>query len=136
MPPIEEPSPPRIPLVRTLTLPSEANLVGGVFGGWILAQMDIAAGLLGMRRAGGACATVAIESLRFLAPILVGEEFSIYGRVDAIGRTSLKLRLEGFAARPSDGIERRVIEALFVVVALDDQGRPRAVDAAPAPSVP
>jgi acyl-CoA thioesterase YciA len=134
--PTEPPAPPRMPLVRTLTLPSEANLNGGVFGGWVLAQMDIAAGLLGMRRAAGACTTVAIEHLRFLAPITVGEEFSIYGVVDAVGRTSLKLRLEGFSARPSDGVERRVIEALFVVVALDQQGRPRPVDVASAPDAP
>jgi acyl-CoA thioesterase YciA len=115
------------PLLRTLTLPSEANLNGGVFGGWIMAELDKAAGLLGMRRGQGACATVAVENLRFLAALKVGEEFSVYGQVEAVGRTSMRLRLEGYAAAPSGGAARRVVEALFVSVALDDAGRSRPV---------
>ncbi|GJD59857.1 acyl-CoA thioesterase [Methylobacterium dankookense] len=116
-----------LPLVRTLTLPSEANLNGGVFGGWIMAELDKAAGLLGMRRARGACSTVAVENLRFLAPLRVGEEFSIYGEVESVGRSSMRLKLDGFAASPSGGEQRRVVEALFVSVALDADGRSRPV---------
>ncbi|WP_043764673.1 acyl-CoA thioesterase [Methylobacterium sp. Leaf106] len=114
-----------LPLLRTLTLPSEANLNGGVFGGWIMAELDKAAGLLGMRRARGPCTTVAVENLRFVAALKVGEEFSIYGQVESVGRSSMRLRLDGFAADPSGGEPRRVVEALFVAVALDDAGRSR-----------
>ncbi|WP_245516371.1 acyl-CoA thioesterase [Methylobacterium segetis] len=114
-----------LPLLRTLTLPSEANLNGGVFGGWIMAELDKAAGLLGMRRAQGPCATVAVENLRFVAALKVGEEFSIYGQVESVGRSSMRLKLDGFAALPSGGQPRRVVEALFVSVALDEDGRSR-----------
>lgn len=120
----------KIPLLRTLTLPSEANLNGGVFGGWVMSQMDLAAGLLGMRRAAGPCTTAAVENFRFLKPLRVGEEFSIYGTVESVGRTSMRLRLEGWAAQPRDGIARQVVDALFIVVSLDDEGLPRPVPAA------
>lgn len=116
-----------LPLLRTLTLPSDANLNGGVFGGWIMAELDKAAGLLGMRRSQGPCTTVAAENLRFVAALKVGEEFSVFGQVEAVGRSSMRLRLEGFAAAPAGGERRRVVEALFVSVALDDEGRPRPV---------
>lgn len=116
-----------VPLVRTLTLPSEANLNGGVFGGWIMAELDKAAGLLGMRRAQGPCATVAVENLRFVTALRVGEEFSIYGQVESVGRTSMRLKLDGHAAPPGGGETRRVVEALFVSVALDGEGRTRPV---------
>ena len=116
-----------VPLVRTLTLPSEANLNGGVFGGWIMAELDKAAGLLGMRRAQGPCATVAVENLRFVNALKVGEEFSIYGQVESVGRSSMRLKLDGLAAAPGGGEPRRVVEALFVSVALDAEGRSRPV---------
>ncbi|SFL91823.1 acyl-CoA thioesterase [Methylorubrum salsuginis] len=115
------------PLLRTLTLPSEANLNGGVFGGWIMAELDKAAGLLGMRRAKGPCTTVAVENLRFVAALKVGEEFSVYGQVESVGRSSMRLKLDGFAGSPAGGERRRVVEALFVSVALDDEGRARPV---------
>jgi acyl-CoA thioesterase YciA len=121
-----------LPLLRTLTLPSEANLNGGVFGGWIMAELDKAAGLLGMRRARGACTTVAVENLRFLAALKVGEEFSVYGQVESVGRSSMRLKLDGFAGSPANGERRPVVEALFVSVALDDEGRPRPVPDGPA----
>ncbi|CAA2105897.1 putative acyl-CoA thioester hydrolase [Methylobacterium bullatum] len=114
-----------LPLLRTLTLPSDANLNGGVFGGWIMAELDKAAGLLGMRRAQGPCTTVAVENLRFVAALRVGEEFSVYGEVESVGRSSMRLRLEGFAAAPTGGGRRSVVEALFVSVALDLAGRPK-----------
>ncbi|MBD8909008.1 acyl-CoA thioesterase [Methylorubrum zatmanii] len=120
------------PLLRTLTLPSEANLNGGVFGGWIMAELDKAAGLLGMRRAQGACATVAVENLRFLAALKVGEEFSVYGRVESVGRSSMRLKLDGFAGSPAGGERRPVVEALFVSVALDAEGRSRPIPEASA----
>lgn len=116
-------------LIRTMTLPSEANLNGGVFGGWILSELDRAAGLLGMRRSRGACTTAAVESLRFVTPMRVGEEFSIYGTVEAVGRSSMRLHLEGRAAPPEGGDDRLIVEGLFVSVAIDAQGRPRALAA-------
>lgn len=118
---------PRMPLLRTLTLPGDANLNGGIFGGWIMGELDKAAGLLGMRRGRGPCVTVAVENLRFLAPLKVGEEFSIYGNVEAVGRSSMRLRLDGWATAPGGGDARRIVEGLFVSVALDAEGRPRPV---------
>lgn len=109
-------------------MPGDANPNGGIFGGWILAQMDKAAGLLGMQRSGGGCTTIAIENVRFLEPLKVGEDFAIYGVTQSVGRTSMRLELTGWAVS-TDRSARKIVEGLFVSVALDIDGRPRPVPA-------
>ena len=118
------------PLIRMLTLPSEANLNGGVFGGWILAQLDKAAGLLGMTWSGGACMVVGIEKLGFLRPLRVGSDFRIYGEVVKVGRTSMHLRLTGWGVDPTTQDAAKVVEGTFTCVAIDADGRPQPVDVA------
>lgn len=115
------------PLIRTLTLPAQANLNGGIFGGWILGELDKAAGLLGMEVSRGACATIAVESAVFASALRVGEDFRVYGVVEKIGNTSMRLRLEGWVAETKSGPARKVVDAVFVSVALDDDQRPRPI---------
>lgn len=125
--------PDRRPLIRTLTLPADANLHGGIFGGWILAELDKAAGLVAMARAKGGAVTVGIENLRFVSALGVGEDFTIYGDVARVGRTSMHLRLEGWASDPAGAPARLVVEGTFISVAVDAAGKPRAVPPSPGP---
>ena len=115
-----------VPLIRTFTMPGDLNANGSVFGGWILAELDKAAGLLAAERSKGRCSTVAVEAVHFKAPLKAGEDFRIFGRVTAVGRTSMHLHLEGWAAQ-GGGEARRIVEGTFVSVAIDDEGRPRSL---------
>ena len=92
--------------------------------------MDIAGGIVAGRVAQGACATVAIESMKFIAPILLGDIISIYGTVERIGRTSVAIRLEVEALRNRGVDHVKVTEGVFTFVALDADARPRPIPAA------
>jgi acyl-CoA thioesterase YciA len=116
------------PVVRTVPMPADANPYGDIFGGWVLAQMDIAGGIIAMRRAQGRVVTVAINAMSFHEPIKVGDVVSIYGHVAKIGRTSLTVALETLVQRRLEQKEITVTEGNFVFVAVDDQGRPRPVN--------
>ena len=110
---------------RTLAMPGDANPSGDIFGGWVLAQMDIAGGITAGQMAGGRVATVAITAMSFHLPVYVGDVLSVYAELVRTGRTSLSLHLEAWAERGRDGAEVRVTEGEFVFVAIDGQGRPR-----------
>lgn len=113
-------------VLRTMTLPAQANLYGGVFGGWILSQFDLAAGLAGQKFA-GPCLTRAVNEVLFHAPLRVGEEFVLQGHVGRVGRTSFTLELEAWAE--PDGTDRRLIaQARFTMVCIDSEGHPRPVE--------
>ena len=114
------------PLIRTFTMPGDLNANGSVFGGWILAELDKAVGLLAAQRSKGRSSTVAVEAVHFMAPLRAGEDFRIFGRVVSVGRTSMRLHLEGWAAH-SGGDARRIVEGTFVSVAIDEAGRPRPI---------
>jgi len=118
------------PILRVVPGPSDINANGHIFGGWVLSQMDIAAGILASRRAGGSVATVAIERMEFLAPIHLRDLISVYATVESVGRTSMKVRIEVIASRDRGTKDVKVTEGVFTFVALDEQHRPRAVDAA------
>lgn len=120
----------REPILRTVPSPSDINSNGHIFGGWVLSQMDIAGGIVAGRVAQGACATVAIESMKFIAPILLGDIISIYGTVERIGRTSVAIRLEVEALRNRGVDHVKVTEGVFTFVALDADARPRPIPAA------
>ena len=110
--------------LRVVPAPGDINANGHIFGGWVLSQMDIAGGLIASREAAGAVATVAIETMTFLAPILLRDVISIYAQVVRRGRTSVAVNLEVFAAR--GGEERvKVTQGIFTYVALDENHRPR-----------
>jgi acyl-CoA thioesterase YciA len=117
------------PAVRTLAMPADTNPSGDIFGGWLLAQMDIAAGTIAFTRARGRVATVAVDALTFHLPVLVGDIVSCYADVIRVGRTSMTLKVEAWARRGHTAEEIKVTEAKFTCVAIDEHRRPRAVPA-------
>ena len=112
--------------IRTIPQPSDINKNGNIFGGWVLSQMDIAGGVESATYAKGVVATVAIEGMKFLNPILIGDIISIYTEVETVGRTSMTIFIEVFASR-TDQPDTKVTEARYIFVALDDNGQPRSV---------
>ena len=121
------PEGPRDPIVRTIPQPADMNGNGDIFGGWVLSQMDVAGGALAAKVAKGRVATVAITAMTFVEPIKVGDMVSIYGEVEKIGRTSITIGLETVVQRRHDNIDIRVTHGTFVFVAIDEEGKPRAV---------
>ena len=118
------------PILRVVPGPSDINANGHIFGGWVLSQMDIAAGILASRRANGPVATVAIDKMEFLAPIHLRDLISVYAKIESVGRTSMKVRIEVIASRDRGTTDVKVTEGVFTFVALDEQHRPRPVDSA------
>lgn len=113
--------------IRTLAMPADANPAGDIFGGWVLAQMDIAGGITAAREARGRVATVAVTAMTFHLPVYVGDVLCIHADVERIGRTSMTIRMEAWALRGRLGQRVKVTEGQFVYVALDRNGRPRPV---------
>ena len=117
----------RDPILRVSPRPADINSNGHIFGGWVLAQMDIAGGIIASKICQGACATVAIEKMEFIAPILMRDIVSVYGWLERRGRTSMAIRLEVIATRDRGDQQVKVTEGLFTFVALDESHRPRAL---------
>ncbi len=115
------------PVLRVVPRPGDINANGHIFGGWILSQMDIAAGIVASREAQGPVATVAIDAMEFIAPILLHDIISVYARVERIGRTSIAIRIEVVASRERGIQEVKVTGGLFTFVALNEEHRPRPV---------
>jgi acyl-CoA thioesterase YciA len=112
------------PAIRTVAMPADANANGDIFGGWLMSQMDLAGGNVAFLRARGRCATVAVEAISFLRPVLVGDEVSLYAELVSEGRTSMRIHVEAWR-RPRHTCEpERVTDATFTFVALDAAGRP------------
>ena len=110
--------------LRTLAMPADANPAGDIFGGWVLSQMDIAAGISAANRARCRVATVGIEAMSFLKPVYIGDVFCVYTDIKKIGRTSLSVNLEAWALRQRLGDRIKVTEGVFTFVALDAAGNP------------
>jgi acyl-CoA thioesterase YciA len=119
----------REPILRVVPRPGDINANGHIFGGWVLSQMDIAAGIVAARRAQGPVATVAIEAMEFITPILLHDIISIYAQIERIGRTSMGIRIEVIASRDRGTQEVKVTGGLFTFVALDSENRPRPLPA-------
>lgn len=115
-------------ILRVVPMPSDVNAAGDIFGGYVLSQMDIAGGLVAGERARGRVATVAIDAMKFIRPVRVGDILCIYGNVARVGTTSVSVSLEAWALRHGTGERRKVTEGLFVYVALDGDGKKRKVD--------
>ncbi|MCO5730051.1 acyl-CoA thioesterase [Rhizobium sp. SSA_523] len=115
--------------LRTLAMPGDANPAGDIFGGWVMAQMDLAAGIRAGERAHGRVVTAAVKEMAFQRPVKIGDTLSIYTQLARIGRTSLTLQVEAWVNRARIGKLEKVTEAIFVMVALDDDGKPAAVPA-------
>ena len=110
---------------RTLAMPADANPSGDIFGGWVLSQMDIAAAICAGQRAQGRVATVAIEALKFIRPVSVGDVLCVYSEIRKVGRTSMSIHLEAWVLKNRIGERVKVTDAIFTYVALDEAGRPR-----------
>jgi len=117
----------REPILRTVPRPGDINSNGHIFGGWVLSQMDIAGGIIAAREAQGSVATVAIDAMEFIAPILLHDIISIYGEIQRRGRTSVAVRLDVVATRDAGRTEVPVTSGIFTFVALDENHRPRPV---------
>lgn len=114
--------------VRTIAMPADTNANGDIFGGWVMSQMDQAGGIAGVDRANGRVVTVAVDAMTFIRPVRVGDVLCVYTRVSHVGRTSMKIQVEAWARRFRLQFREKVTEATFTFVAIDDAGRPRAVD--------
>lgn len=123
--------PPGMPTLRTLAMPRDVNVSGDIFGGWVLSQMDIAAGLVAGERAGGRVATVAVDAMKFIRPVRVGDVLCVYARIERVGNSSMAVALEAWALRGRIGAREKVTEGVFTFVALDGEGRPRSVPPEP-----
>ena len=121
----------RQPAVRIVAMPADTNPTGHIFGGWIMAQMDIAGGLVAAERASGRVATVAVTSMEFHRPVYVGDIVSCFAEIEKVGNTSITVKVEVFAQRRrNQRIEYvKVTEAVIVYVALYEDGELRTVPA-------
>jgi acyl-CoA thioesterase YciA len=114
-------------VIRTIAMAADTNPAGDIFGGWLMSQMDLAAGNAAARRARGRCATVAVEGMAFHSPVHVGDEVSVYADLTVVGRTSMKFKVEAWRRSRDGDVEVKVTEAVFIFVALDSSGRPRPI---------
>ncbi len=107
---------------RTLAMPSDTNAAGDIFGGWVLSQMDIAAGICAGQRAQGRVVTVAVDSMSFIRPVRVGDILGLYTHVAELGRTSMVIHVEAWVRRDRIGLREKVTEGRFKFVAIDSEG--------------
>jgi acyl-CoA thioesterase YciA len=116
------------PVLRVVPMPSDVNPAGDIFGGWVMAQVDIAGAIPALRRARGRIATVAVNSFLFKEPISVGDVVSFYAMIVKVGRTSITVDVQVFAERdPAHPFVVKVTEAILTYVCLDNEGRKRVV---------
>ncbi|WP_062212542.1 acyl-CoA thioesterase [Aureimonas sp. AU12] len=122
--------------VRILAMPADANAAGDIFGGWVMSQMDLAAGIRGAERARGRVVTMAVNTLVFRRPVHVGDTLCVYTRLEKVGRTSITLAIEAWARRYLTMERVKVTEGTFVMVALDDDAQPTPVPPDPLAAPP
>ncbi len=113
--------------LRTLAMPADANAAGDIFGGWVMAQMDLACGIRAAERARGRVVTAAVQEMAFAMPVKIGDTLCVYTEVSRVGRTSMTLKVETWAQRYLTHVMEKVTEATFVMVALDAEGKPTPV---------
>ncbi|AEG92015.1 acyl-CoA thioesterase [Ramlibacter tataouinensis] len=115
-------------VLKVIPMPADTNGNGDIFGGWVMAQVDLAGAVVPARHAKGRMATVAVNQFVFKQPVRVGDILSFYAHVTRIGRTSITVQVEVFAERfGSQGNYIKVTEASLTYVAIDDNGKPRPI---------
>jgi len=120
------------PVLRMVPMPADANQHGDIFGGWIMAQVDIAGSVLAARRALGRVATIAVNSFQFKQPVFIGDVLSFYGEIVRVGTTSITVNVEVYAQRnPSELETVKVTEATLTYVATGPDRKPRPVPPLP-----
>jgi acyl-CoA thioesterase YciA len=115
--------------LRTLAMPADANAAGDIFGGWVMAQMDLACGIRAAERAKGRVVTAAVKEMAFAKPMKVGDTLCVYSHVERVGHTSMTLKVEAWAQRYLSELMEKVTHAEFIMVALDGEGKPKRVPA-------
>lgn len=118
------------PTIRVVAMPADANAAGDIFGGWIMAQVDIAGSVAAVRRARGRVVTVAVNSFEFHQPVFIGDLISCYAEVVRVGNTSLTVDVKVFAERNRVESPVKVTQATLTYVAVGDDRKPRPVDSA------
>ncbi|HVY00164.1 MAG TPA: acyl-CoA thioesterase [Pseudorhodoplanes sp.] len=113
--------------VRISAMPADTNANGDIFGGWVLSRMDQAGGIAGAERAHGRVVTIALDGMKFIRPVRVGDVLEVYTHVDSIGRTSMKIHVEAWARRFMTHRHEKVTDANFTFVAIDEHGKPRPI---------
>ncbi|MEO5861442.1 MAG: acyl-CoA thioesterase [Burkholderiales bacterium] len=121
--------PDRQPTLRVVAMPGDVNVLGSVFGGWIMAQVDIAASIPAIRHAQGRVATRAVNSFEFREPLFVGDVVSFYADVVKVGKTSITVDVDVYAERLRERAYQsiKVTQAQLTFVALDERGQPRSI---------
>lgn len=120
-------------VLKVIPMPGDSNANGDIFGGWVMAQVDLAGSVIPARYADGRMATVAVNEFIFKQPVRVGDILSFYSKLTRIGKTSITVKVEVYAERfQSQGQFVKVTEANLTYVAIDDQGKPRPVPHRPA----
>lgn len=114
---------------RTIAMPGDTNPAGDIFGGWVLSQMDMAAGICAGQRAQNRVVTVALDSMCFIQPVKVGDILGVYTDIDSVGRTSMNIHVEAWVRRGRIGRREKVTQATFKFVAIDEAGKPTPVPA-------
>src|ERR1700748_3981543 len=113
--------------IRTLAMPADTNANGDIFGGWLLSQMDLGGGVFASKIANSRPVTVAIEAMNFRKPVFVGDLVSVHANLVRLGRTSITVHLEAWVLRRREMQSILVTDGNFTYVAIDDHGRPQAV---------
>jgi acyl-CoA thioesterase YciA len=115
-------------VLKVIPMPADCNQNGDIFGGWVMAQVDLAGAVLPARIVRGRMATIAVNEFIFKHPVKVGDILSFFSRVQHVGTTSISVKVEVFAERFStQGEYIKVTEATLTYVAIDDQGKPRVI---------
>jgi acyl-CoA thioesterase YciA len=113
--------------LQTIAMPADSNANGDIFGGWLMAQMDLGASVLARTRARGRVATVAVDGMEFHKPVKIGDVLAIHTVMEREGRTSMRVAVEAWITRLPAGDHMRVTKAVFTFVAIDEAGKPRAL---------
>ncbi len=113
--------------LRTLAMPSDANPAGDIFGGWVMAQMDLASGIRAAERARGRVVTAAVKEMAFELPVKIGDTLSVFTDIERVGRTSITLVVEAWAHRSRYNKLEKVTAGTFIMVALDEEGVPKPI---------
>lgn len=125
--PVIDPEDGTILAIRTIAMPADTNPAGDIFGGWLMSQMDLAAGNVAGRVSKGRASTVAVEGMKFHQPVKVGDEVTLFARLVSRGRTSMRISVEAWARRRFSEESSVVTAADFYFVALDENGNKRAL---------
>jgi acyl-CoA thioesterase YciA len=119
--------PERAPTVRVIAMPADANPYDDIFGGWLMGQMDMAAGSVASRHSLGRAVTIAVDAIQFHLPVSVGDEVSVYAELIRVGRTSMTIDVEAWRRHRHEEAMHKVTQASFTFVAIDEARKPRPV---------